>query len=94
MVGSWQLVDRCRGGGPADFGGDADPEGVAGSRGEPCGGAGHVQGLVRAGGVVVLAPRINGGLGVGDRGERRMDGQQFVLQGLVIRPWSPGAQAR
>jgi hypothetical protein len=44
-----------------------------GSRCEPCCGIGHVQGLVRAPGVVVLAPGVHRGLGVLDICERRVD---------------------
>jgi hypothetical protein len=46
-------------------------------------GEGHVQALVRPGGVVVLAPGVHRSLGVLHAGERPADVEQFQLQGLV-----------
>jgi hypothetical protein len=69
--------------GLADFGRDAQAGDLACPWREPGGGKAHIQGLMGAGGVVVLPPRVDGGLGVLDGVERRLPGQQLALQGLV-----------
>jgi hypothetical protein len=50
---------------------------------ELVGRAGHIQGLMRPPVVVLLTPRIDGGLGFLDRGERPGVIEELDLQGLV-----------
>src|SRR5262249_11939252 len=64
-----------------EAGRDAQAEDLAGRRDKPGRGKGHAQRLVRAVGVVLCAPRVDGGLGVLDALERLMHIEQFLLQG-------------
>jgi hypothetical protein len=64
------------------LGGYPQAETLASWGAEPGGGEGHVQALVRPGGVVVLAPGVHRSLGVLHAGERPADVEQFQLQGL------------
>ncbi len=73
---------RSRGSGRGKPGGHPQRQNLPGSRGEPGGGTGHPQGLVRPVGVVLLAPRIDSGLSLLDAGERLVLVQQLQLQGL------------
>jgi hypothetical protein len=84
-------------GGMPQFGGDAQAKDFPGPGRESGDGEGHAKGLVRAGGVVVLAPHIDGSLGIGDRVEWRVHGQQLLLKSLVqpldLSPWSSASEA-
>ena len=79
---------------PGQLGGYPQADRVTGGRGEPGGGEGHGQGLVRPRGVVVLAPGVHRGLGVLDAGERAVDVEQLQLQCLVQPLDLPGRRRR
>jgi hypothetical protein len=68
---------------PGQLGRHPQADRVARGRGEPGCREGHGQGLVRAPGVVVLAPGIDRGLRVLDAGERAAGVEQFQLERLV-----------